>query len=91
MKHKAWATIRALILSGAILGSLAGCLSPREPLILTETEQYYFIPAGVPFKAIIKKGGELQEVVRNKDSWVIDSGVLAKLQESANANILDGD
>ena len=70
---------------------LTGCarFQPQPSYILSETEQYYFIPPNTPFKCQLEKGGPLVEVQRTQPTWAVDSGYLAKLQESANARILD--
>lgn len=77
----------------AILGLsvLNGCaMFPRQPsYILSETEQYYYIPPNTPFKCQLEKDGPLVEVQRMQPTWAVDAGYLAKLQEAANAEILD--
>ena len=76
----------ALILAVVCLG---GCSTfNKQNIILSETEQYYFIPAGTPFKAVIVKGEEPIEVTRDKNTWAVDAGYLVKLQEKANENVL---
>lgn len=77
-----------IILVVAVL-FLSGCSSfDRRNIILSETEQYYFIPAGTPFRAVLVKGEEPIEVTRDRNTWAVDAGVFAKLQESANMNVL---
>jgi hypothetical protein len=60
----------------------------HKTYILSETESYYFIPAGTTFNAVVEKGKPPIEVVRVKDTWAVDAGYLAKLQEEANAGAL---
>ncbi len=71
-----------------LLVALTGCGTTR-PMILTETGQYYFIPAGTPFTAVVYKDEPPVEVTRTKPSWVVDAGYLATLQEEANAIVLE--
>jgi len=66
-----------------------GCTASRPPTILAETDQYYFIPAGVEFTAVIIDGEAPQKVTRTKNTWAVDAGYLAELQEEANANALE--
>ena len=77
----------------AVLGLLVlnGCaMFQRQPTyVLTETETYYLIPPDTPFKAQLIKGGPLVEVRRTQPTYAVDSGYLAKLQEAANAEILE--
>ena len=67
---------------------VCGCATVKKNYILTESEQYYFIPAGTPFNAVIVKGQAPVEVRRVKDTWGVDAGYLAKLQEEANAAVI---
>ena len=66
----------------------AGCAFSRQNIILSETEQYYLIPAGQEFTAVVVKGQKPIKVTRDKDSWVVDAGVLSRLQTEANENVL---
>lgn len=66
----------------------SGCARGRQ-WILTDNEVYYLIPAGTPFQARVVKDGPLQPVVRDRDSYNIEAGYLVKLQEEANAEILE--
>lgn len=76
--------IAVVLLAVVIL--LGGCSFRRY--ILSETEQYYLIPAGTTFNAVVLKGQPPIPVTRDKDTWAVDAGYLAKLQEDANANAL---
>jgi len=60
-----------------------GCATTK-PTVLLETEAYYLIPANTPFKAVVKDGGPVEDVVRSRDSYAVDAGLLIKLQEEAN-------
>lgn len=70
---------------------MAGCRYQKRKAvyILRESEQYYLIPAGTPFTAIVRKGEPPVEVIRNSDTWAVDAGYLLKLQKEANARVLD--
>ena len=82
---KLW--LLAILLAPLLLTS--GCASfGKSTVILTDKEAYYFIPAGTPFKARIVKDGPLVEVTRDRDSYNLDAGYLAELQETANARVL---
>jgi len=62
----------------------SGCPETKGPEVLPEGDQLYIIPAGVQFKAKLSKDGPLQDVVRDRDTWGIDAGVLLRLQIEAN-------
>ena len=82
---KLW--LLAILLAPLLLTS--GCASfGKSTVILTDKETYYLIPAGTPFKARIVKDGPLVEVTRDRDSYNLDAGYLAELQETANARVL---
>ena len=81
MRRMMAVALLALLASGCVLGR-------RKTIILTETERYYFIPAGTPFHAVVIKGQPPIEVIRGKDSWCVDSGYLLKLQKEANREVL---
>jgi len=70
---------------------LSGCaMFQRQPsYILSETEQYYFIPSNTPFKCRLVKDGPLVEVQRTQGTWAVDAGYLVKLTEQANARALN--
>jgi hypothetical protein len=69
--------------------TINGCASfGRNTYILTETEQYYFIPPNTAFNAQLVKDGPVVEVKRTQPTWAVDAGYLAKLQEEANAKTL---
>lgn len=58
-----------------LLLSLTSCSSLKKNIVyLPESKAYYLIPAGTPFQAIVKDGGELETVVRDKDTWAVDAG-----------------
>ena len=78
-----------LVLLAFVIWVLSGCASVHKSYVLTETEQYYFIPAGTPFNAVLVKGQPPVEVIRAKDTWAIDASYLVKLQEEANAHVLN--
>jgi hypothetical protein len=63
---------------------MMGC-GTTKPVVLTETEAYYLLPANTPFRAIVQDGGKIEDVQRPYDSYVIDAGKLIKLQEQANS------
>ena len=65
----------------------AGCNGTIQ--VLPESEQYWKIPAGTPFRAQREKDGPVVEVVRDKDTWAVDAGYLYKLQKDANAATLE--
>ena len=68
----------------------AGCSGWRKKTyILTETQQYYFIPAGTPFHAVMVKGQKPVEVIRDQPTWAVDAGYLMKLQKEANRRALE--
>ena len=77
----------------AVLVALSVCGCPygkrKRMYILRESEQFYLIPAGTPFTAIVTKGEPPVQVTRNADSWAVDAGYLLKLQKEANARILE--
>lgn len=81
-------TVVVLVLAAVCL---SGCRygKPKRMYILRESEQFYLIPAGTPFNAVVKKGDPPVEVVRNSDTWAVDAGYLLKLQKEANARILE--
>lgn len=68
---------------------LCGCNYSRGVLILSESQQYYFIPAGTPFNAVVIKGQPPIQVVRDKPTWAVDAGYLFELQKAANRRALE--
>ena len=78
-----------ILIVGAVMMS-AGCPYERRAriFVLNESEQYYYIPAGTPFMAIVEKGKPPVQVIRNVGTWAVDAGYLKKLQTEANAEIL---
>ncbi len=70
---------------------LSGCRysKTKRMYILRESEQFYLIPAGTPFNAVVRKGEPPVEIVRNSDTWAVDAGYLLKLQKEANARMLE--
>ncbi len=78
-----------LVIVAAALTSGCRYSKPKGVYILRESEQYYFIPAGTPFNAVIRKGEPPVEVIRNSDTWAVDAGYLMKLQKEANARVLE--
>ena len=69
---------------------LSGCASIlHKNYILSETEMQYFIPANTPFHARLVKDGPIEEVRRTQDTWAVDAGRLAKLEEMANSCTLN--
>lgn len=81
-------TIILVVVAAALM---AGCryAKPKAVYILRESEQYYLIPAGTPFMAVVRKGEPPIEVIRNSDTWAVDAGYLMKLQKEANARVLE--
>jgi len=78
------------ILLIVVLGMfLSGCGSAKR-WVLTESEQYYFIPKGTEFNAVIIKGQAPVPIVRSQDTWAVDAGFLAELHEEANRKALEG-
>ena len=68
---------------------IQGCASMGiRTNVLTDDEVYFLIPAGTPFKAVLIKGGPLEDVVRTSDSYNVEAGYLLKLQKEANARAL---
>lgn len=53
--------------------SLCGCSygKRKRMYILRESEQFYLIPAGTPFMAVVTKGEPPVQVTRNADSWAV--------------------
>jgi len=76
------------ILFMLILLLVSGCATTK-PTVLLETGAYYLIPANTPFRAIVKDGGKVEDVVRTHDSYAVDAGLLIKLQEEANSCTLN--
>ena len=79
-----------IVIVGFVLAS-AGCPYQRRSgiFILKESEQYYYIPAGTPFMAVVEKDKPPIQVIRNVGTWAVDAGYLHKLQTEANARILE--
>lgn len=79
-----------IVVVGIVLVS-AGCPYQRQSkiFILKESEQYYYIPAGTPFMAIVEKGKPPVQVIRTAGTWAVDAGYLHKLQTEANARVLE--
>ena len=67
-----------------IILCLVGCKT-TQPTVLLETETYYLIPANTAFRAVVLDDGPVEDVIRNRDSYVVDAGLLIKLQEEANS------
>ena len=84
--------MRKLWLTGILcllLSLTSGCASlGRNTNILTDDEVYFLIPAGTPFKAVIVRNGQLEDVVRTSDSYNVEAGYLLRLQKEANARAL---
>ncbi len=78
-----------LVVIAAVLTSGCAYEKRKDVYILRESEQYYFIPAGTPFTAVVRKGEPPVEVIRNSDTWAVDAGYLMKLQKEANARVLE--
>lgn len=78
-----------LVMVATVLMSGCRYIKPKSVYILRESEQYYLIPAGTPFTAIVRKGEPPVEVIRNSDTWAVDAGYLMKLQREANARVLE--
>lgn len=65
---------------------LTGCTHfTPQTYVLTETEQQYLIPANTSFHARLSLNGPIVEVMRTVDTWAVDAGKLARLEEAANA------
>jgi len=83
--------MKRLIVVMVIAIMSAGCSYGRQGgiYILNESEQYYLIPAGTPFNAVIQKGQPPIEIMRNVPTWAVDAGYLNRLQQEANAAVLE--
>ena len=69
-----------------LIVTCAGCA--RNTGILTSNETYFYIPAGIPFKAALTKQGPVEIIKRDRPTIAVDAGYLAELQEEANDNAL---
>lgn len=73
-----------------LLCLVSGCsIFGRNTVILTTSERYDLIPAGTTYKAKLTKDGPVQNMVREKDAYVVDAGTLIELQEEANIEVLN--
>jgi hypothetical protein len=79
-----------LVVVGIVLVT-PGCRYQRRRgiFVLRESEQYYYIPAGTPFMAVVEKGKPPVQVIRTVGTWAVDAGYLHKLQTEANARVLE--
>ncbi|MFC1709718.1 hypothetical protein ACFL2J_06665 [Candidatus Omnitrophota bacterium] len=80
--------MKRFLILGIFVFMLSGCFGGTKPYVLTDSEVMYFIPAGTEFDAVVEQGKPTQKVVRDEDSWNVEAGTLATLQEEANANVL---
>ena len=83
---------KSFLLCFVVLSSmfLSGCITTsKPPQVLSETEQYWFVPKGTSFNAVTESGKPPQEVIRpDYDTWCLDAGKLAELTECCNAEVL---
>lgn len=79
------------LIVGILAAGIIGCEWGRktDTSVLRETETFYRIPKGTPFKGVKEDGGPLVDiVVTDSDLVVVYPGYLQKLQEEANRNVL---